>query len=71
MLGDRTMVFSAAVNGRLAEAEILAAYINQVHRTNWAIGFTQEPYYFYEPSSSSQDSVTGNYVLNTNIRKAS
>ncbi|HZH40206.1 MAG TPA: BamA/TamA family outer membrane protein [Gemmatimonadales bacterium] len=67
MLGDRTMVFSAAVNGRLAEAEVLAAYINQVHRTNWAVGFTQEPYYFYEPSSS--DTSGGLTHLNTNIRR--
>ena len=67
MLGDRTMVFSAAVNGRLAEAEVLAAYINQVHRTNWAVGFTQEPYYFYEPSSS--DTSGGLTRLNTNIRR--
>ena len=69
MLGDRTMVFSGAVNGRLAEAEVLAAYINQVHRTNWAVGFTQEPYYFYEPSSSVQDTLAQTYTLNTNIRR--
>jgi len=69
ILGDRTMIFSGAVNGRLAEAEVLAAYINQVHRTNWIIGFTQEPYYFYEPSTSSFDSVSGAYALNTNIRR--
>jgi hypothetical protein len=69
MLGDRTMVFSGAVNGRLAEAQILAAYINQVHRTNWAVGFTQDPYYFYEPSSESIDPATGLIQLNTNIRR--
>ena len=68
MLGDRTMVFSGAVNGRLAEAEVLAAYINQVHRTNWAVGFTQEPYYFYEPSTIAQDSL-GNLALQSNIRR--
>ena len=51
MLGDRTMVFSGAVNGRISEAQVLAAYINQVHRTNWAVGFTQDPYYFYAPGS--------------------
>lgn len=69
MLGDRTMIFSGAVNGRLAEAQILAAYINQVHRTNWAIGFTQDPYYFYEPSTIGVDSATGLTALSTNIRR--
>ena len=69
MLGDRTMVFSGAVNGRLAEAQVLAAYINQVHRTNWAVGFTQDPYYFYEPSTVGFDSATGLNILNTNIRR--
>jgi hypothetical protein len=69
MLGDRTMVFSGAVNGRLAEAQILAAYINQVHRTNWAIGFTQDPYYFYEQPTENIDTVHAVYQLNTNIRR--
>ncbi|HWZ27395.1 MAG TPA: BamA/TamA family outer membrane protein [Gemmatimonadales bacterium] len=69
MLGDRTMVFSGAVNGRLAEAQILAAYINQVHRTNWAVGFTQDPYYFYEPSTVTEDTIHGTVSLNNNIRR--
>ena len=30
---------------------MLAAYINQAHRLNWATGFTQEPYYFYQPTT--------------------
>src|SRR5205814_7104270 len=46
MLGNHTMVFSGAVNGRISEAQVLAAYINQVHRLNWAAGFSQEPIYF-------------------------
>jgi Tol biopolymer transport system component len=50
MLGNKTMIFGGAVNGRLAEAQVLAAYLNQSRRVNWVVGFTQDPLYFYEPS---------------------
>jgi hypothetical protein len=43
------MVFSGAINGRISEAQVLAAYINQAHRLNWAFGGSQEPLYFYLP----------------------
>src|SRR6266496_1974664 len=52
ILGNHTMVFLGAVNGRLSEAQVLAAYINQAHRLNWAIGGSQEPLYFYLPTLS-------------------
>src|SRR5437899_3468447 len=52
ILGNHTMVFSGSVNGRLSEAQVLAAYINQAHRLNWAIGGSQEPLYFYLPTLS-------------------
>jgi len=51
LLGNHTLVFAGAVNGRLSEAQVLTAYINQAHRLNWATGFTQEPYYFYQPTT--------------------
>lgn len=73
MLGDRTMVFSGAINGRISEAQVLAAYINQTHRINWAVGFTQDPYYFYAPSSVTvtPTSGTGDSVIDlfTNIER--
>ncbi|HVH67664.1 MAG TPA: hypothetical protein VM716_07350 [Gemmatimonadales bacterium] len=47
ILGNHTLIFSASINGRLAEAQALAAYVNQSHRMNWAIGGSQQPYYFY------------------------
>src|SRR2546430_8821189 len=50
ILGNHTMVFSGSVNGRLSEAQVLAAYINQAHRLNWAFGGSQEPLYFYLPT---------------------
>jgi Tol biopolymer transport system component len=51
ILGNHTLVFAGAVNGRLSEAQVLAAYINQAHRVNWAAGLSQQPYYFYVPTT--------------------
>ncbi|HEY6809210.1 MAG TPA: hypothetical protein VI160_10540, partial [Gemmatimonadales bacterium] len=73
MLGNHTMVFSGAVNGRLSEAQVLAVYVDQTHRTNWAVGVTQDPFYFYAPGSASRgfDTQTGDSVtsLITNIER--
>jgi Tol biopolymer transport system component len=68
ILGNHTMVFSGAVNGRLAEAQVLAAYINQAHRLNWAIAGSQQPLYFYLPTTITQLS-GGNYVLSPQIER--
>jgi Tol biopolymer transport system component len=51
ILGDHTLQFAAAVNGRITEAQLFAAYINQRHRLNWGVGGSQTPYYFYLPST--------------------
>jgi Tol biopolymer transport system component len=50
ILGNHQLVFAGYVNGRISEAQVLAAYANLSHRINWAAGISQEPYYFYEPS---------------------
>jgi hypothetical protein len=68
ILGNHTMVFSGAVNGRLAEAQVLAAYINQAHRLNWAIAGSQQPLYFYLPTTV-QSSTSGNYILTPQIER--
>ena len=59
ILGNHTMVFSGAVNGRLSEAQVLAAYINQAHRLNWAFGGSQQPLYFPLPTLSDS---TGTFI---------
>jgi hypothetical protein len=51
MLGDRTLNLGGAINGRLNEAQVFAVYANSGRRMNWAMGFTQDPYYFYEPTT--------------------
>jgi WD40 repeat protein len=74
MLGNHTLVFSGAVNGRIAEAQVLAAYINQTHRLNWATGFTQNPLYFYAPTTLTTQFIGPNqsdsaFVLTTRLRR--
>ena len=51
ILGDHTLQFAGAVNGRISEAQVFAAYINQRHRLNWGVGGSQTPYYFFIPST--------------------
>src|SRR5213595_2492488 len=54
IIGNHTMVFSGAVNGRLSEAQVLALYINQAHRLNWYLGGSQQPLYYYLPAGVQQ-----------------
>jgi len=54
ILGNRTIVLSGSVNGRISEAQFLGVYVNQSHRFNWAGGFSQEPLYFYAGSNWSR-----------------
>src|SRR5947207_2345717 len=65
ILGNHTMVFSGSVNGRLSEAQVLAAYINQAHRLNWAFGGSQDPLYFYQPTLFQSDPSDANNIIVT------
>ncbi|MGH7528854.1 MAG: hypothetical protein ACREMN_00580 [Gemmatimonadales bacterium] len=51
ILGNRTIILSGAVNGRISEAQFLGVYVNQSRRLNWAVGLSQEPLYFYGGST--------------------
>ncbi len=51
ILGNNTLIFSGAVNGRISEAQVLMAYLNASHRWNWAVGFDQQPLFFYGGST--------------------
>jgi hypothetical protein len=70
MLSNRQLILGASLNGRLAETQLLAQYINLSRRLNWGIGAQQTPYFFYEgqfiqdrPPSSSEA------TLSTSIRR--
>src|SRR5437764_11644671 len=62
------MVFSGSVNGRVSEAQVLAAYINQAHRLNWAFGGSQEPLYFYLPTTVT-DNRDGTFTFAQQIER--
>jgi hypothetical protein len=70
MLGNHQLVFAGYVNGRIAEAQILAAYVDMSKRINWAVGMSQDPYYFLEPSEIRvNDPADGLNTFVTNIRR--
>ncbi|HEU5040347.1 MAG TPA: DPP IV N-terminal domain-containing protein, partial [Gemmatimonadales bacterium] len=69
ILGNHQLVFAGYVNGRISEAQILAAYANLSKRINWAVGLSQDPYYFLEPSEIEPGDNPGENVFVTNIRR--
>jgi Tol biopolymer transport system component len=69
ILGNHQLVFAGYVNGRISEAQVLAAYVNLSKRINWAVGLSQDPYYFLEPSQIETDVPQGGNIFVTNIRR--
>ncbi len=70
ILGNHRLIFAGYVNGRIAEAQVLAAYVDMSKRINWAVGASQEPYYFLEPSQVRvNDPQPGLNTFVTNIRR--
>ena len=59
MLGNRILQFSGALNGRIGEAQASAAYFDQSRRTNFVVAATQQPNYFYAPSSVASAAASG------------
>ena len=55
ILGNQAIVISAAVNGRLSEAQVFAAYADLSHRWNWAAGISQDPLFYYFNSATGLD----------------
>jgi Tol biopolymer transport system component len=69
ILGNHQLVFAGYVNGRISEAQVLAVYANLSKRINWAVGASQDPYYFLEPSQIVADPQTGDNIFITNVRR--
>ena len=70
ILGNHQLVFAGYVNGRISEAQVLAAYANLSKRVNWAVGLSQDPYYFLEPSDDRAGSrESGGNIFVTNVRR--
>ncbi len=69
ILGNQQLIFAGYVNGRISEAQILAAYANLSRRINWAVGLSQDPYYFLEPTEFESGPGVGEATQITNIRR--
>lgn len=69
MLGNRRVLLGGQVNGRIEEAQLLAVYANMAHRTNWAIGYQQDPIFFYSGAGLSTDSATGDALLTQRLER--
>jgi Tol biopolymer transport system component len=70
ILGNHQLIFAGYVNGRISEAQVMAAYANQSRRIQWLTGISQEPYYFYEPSQIRVDApAPGFNTFVTNVRR--
>jgi hypothetical protein len=69
ILGNRRVVLGAQVNGRIEEAQVLAAYANLAHRTSWSVGYRQDPYFFFTGGYVSTDPSTGQQILTQRIER--
>lgn len=65
VLGNTQMNFAIAINGRIEEGFFQAGYTDLSKRTSWAIGATQIPYFFAEPSTVHQEGSTTVYTSNS------
>ena len=69
MLGDHQLLFSGFVNGRIDEAQVLGAYVNLSHRANWAVGLSQDPYFFYNGSGYQAGPTDQELTYVTQVRR--
>lgn len=69
MLGNHNLAFGLAVNGRIDEAQALAAYTNLTHRLNWSVGLTQDPYFYFLNAIYTFDPNTGEPLYVQQIRR--
>jgi Tol biopolymer transport system component len=69
ILGDRSLLFSAAVNGRISEAQLFAAYLNATRRLNWVVGVSQQPIFLWGGNSEYSVDSTGVQTVTQQLRR--
>ena len=69
MLGNHNLAFGLAVNGRIDEAQAIAAYTNLTHRLNWTVGLSQDPYFYFTAAGYARDPNTGEPLYIQEIRR--
>jgi hypothetical protein len=67
LLGDHAITIAGAVNGRIEEAQVFAAYANVARRLNWAVGLSQDVSYYYLQTEVGQDTSTGELFANQRL----
>jgi Tol biopolymer transport system component len=68
MLGNHQVGLAASLNGRINETFFLAQYVNLARRLNWAVAFSQQPYFFYD-GASVEEGTAGDALYIENIRR--
>jgi hypothetical protein len=68
MLGNRRLLLAGQINGRIDEAQFLGVFANLSRRTQWAVGFSQNPLFFFSGSELGTDSL-GNPELRTRLER--
>jgi WD40 repeat protein len=53
LLGDHRLALSAAINGRVSEAQAFVGYTTLAHRWQYTVGLAQSPFYFLTADSVS------------------
>lgn len=69
MLGDHQMIIGASLNGRVAETQALFAYMNRKNRLNWGLGFSQQPFFFFDNNEILDGPRQGEATFVTNFRR--
>jgi WD40 repeat protein len=62
LLGNERLALAAAINGRVEEAQIFAAYSNFSRRFQYTAGISQAPIFFLNDYDVAQDGATGFWV---------
>jgi len=68
LLGDHAITLSGAINGRIEEAQVYAAYTNLTRRLNWSLGLAQDVSYYYLQGVSGQ-LPTGNLFIDQRLQR--
>jgi Tol biopolymer transport system component len=69
MLGNRRALFGAQINGRIEEAQVIATYANLSSRTNWAVGYQQDPFFYFAGADITSAPETGEEVLSQRLER--
>ena len=55
MVGNNHLAFALSINGRLKDAQGLAAYTNLSRRLQYSVGYSQSPFYFGQGTQFASD----------------